>query len=170
MKKLFYILALTGVLGMSSCSKEQTQVQFELKGKEFVLEQPTPGSNTAQLEVPFEEIKAAVEAKGGDASQISDVKLEKVEIVAKDGNFDGFESILLQMTTPKANLSEVAVLNPVAKGTSAAQLKTAENAEMKKYFTGENLTVVLDMNSAEGDTLKHVLLLNAVFNLSSAKK
>lgn len=171
MQKVIYSVIFISVLLFSACSPTQEAFSFEIKGKEFTLDQPSPGSNTAQFELSFEEIKAAAEAKGLDATKISAVKLEKAEILTQGGqNLSAFESALLQLTTPKAGLTEVALLNPIPVGATQATLKIAENPEMKKYFTGENLTVVLDMNASEGDTLKHTILLNATFNISAPKK
>jgi hypothetical protein len=169
--KIVYIFICVAAFALSACSSSQESFSFEIKGKEFVLDQPTPGSNTAQFEIGFEEIAAAANAKGLDASKISAVKLEKVELLSKEGqNLNTFESALLQLTTSKANLTEVALLNPIPAGTTNAKLNVAENAEMQKYFTGDKLTVVLDMNAPEGDTLKHSLLLNATFQMSAPKK
>jgi hypothetical protein len=171
MKQFFYALGLSAVLLLSACSASEETFTYEIKGKEFSIDQPTPGANSAQIEVNFDDIKAAAEAKGLDAAKISKATLEKVELVAKEGqNLNGFESVLLQMTTPKADLSEVAILNPIAAGTTNASLTMAKNAEMSKYFTGEKLTLVLDMNATDGDTLKHDLILNATFQLSAPKK
>ena len=77
---------------------------------------------------------------------------------------------MLQLTTANAGLTEVAVLNPIAAGTTTAKLQIAENPEMQKYFSGDKITWFLDMNAAEGDTLKHTLLLNATFQMSAPKK
>ncbi len=172
MKQFLYTIGLAATLFLVSCGSASVETfTYELKGKGFSVDQPTPGPNSAQIEIPFEEIKAAAEAKGLDASKISVAKLEKAEIAAKEGqNLNGFESVLLQLSTAKANLTEVAVLNPIPSGSSNASLKIAENAEMSKYFTGEKLTIVLDMNAPDGDTLKHNLSLNAIFQLSAPKK
>lgn len=171
MKQFFFTIGLASMLLFTACGGAEESFTYEIKGKEFSIEQPTPGPNSAQIEVNFEDIKAAAEAKGLDATKISAAKLEKAEIVAKEGqNLNGFESVLLQMTTPKADLSEVAVLNPIAAGSSSAALKVADKAEVAKYFTGEKLTIVLDLNAPDGDTLKHDLLLNAVFQLTAPKK
>ena len=171
MKKINYIFICIVVCALYACSASQESFSFEIKNKEFILEQPTPGSNTAQFEVSFDEIAAAANAKGLDASKISAVKLEKAELTSKDGqNLNTFESALLQLTTANAGLTEVAVLNPITAGTTTAKLQIAENPEMQKYFSGDKITVVLDMNAAEGDTLKHTLLLNATFQMSAPKK
>ncbi len=171
MKKISYIFICMIFCALYSCSSSQESFSFEIKNKEFVLEQPTPGSNTTQFDIAFDEIAAAAAAKGLDASKISAVKLENVELSSKDGqNLNTFESALLQLTTTKATLTEVALLNPIAAGTTTAKLQIPENAEMQKYFSGEKLTVVLDMNAAEGDTLKHTLLLKATFQMSAPKK
>lgn len=167
----FNALFLLALLSLFSCGKSHESFPLELKAKSFVVSQPTPGSNTAQLELPFEEIKAAAEAKGFDASQISAVKLEKAELTAQDNqNLNGFESVLMQMMTPKAKLTEVAVLNPIPAGSTKVSLGIAEKAEMTEYFKGENINIVLDLNAADGDTLEHKMVLDATFSISAAKK
>ena len=93
MKKINYIFIFMAIFAFCACSSSQESFSFEIKNKEFTLEQPTPGSNTAQFEVSFDEIAAAANAKGLDASKISAVKLEKAELTSKDGqNLNTFES------------------------------------------------------------------------------
>ncbi|MFN0202127.1 MAG: hypothetical protein ACKVTZ_11440 [Bacteroidia bacterium] len=171
MKKFIYTIGLASFLFLLGCSEAQESFTFEVKGKDFSIEQPTPGPNSAQVEISFEDIKAAAEAKGLDASKISAAKLEKAEVVAKDGqNLNGFESVLLQMTTETGKMSEVALLNPVPSGSSNATLEIAKNETMATYFKGEKVTLILDLNSPAGDSLKHDMSLNATFQLSAAKK
>ena len=88
-----------------------------------------------------------LKSKGYKTEQLQSVKLISASLTTEDSaGFDIAGSATLSLSTPKSNMQEVGVLNPLLKGTKSINLKTSDERELKGYFTEPKISMVCDLN------------------------
>lgn len=137
---LLPILLLAGCSGKTKTLEHDISLSFTCSGPIF------EGSNTAAPE--FRNfMDSLLKAHGLKAEQVQSVKLISAKLSTEDSaGLDATGSATLSMSTPKAKMQEVAVLNPIAKGSKSISLKTSDERELKEYFSEQNISMVCDLN------------------------
>lgn len=144
--KNFILASLLPVLLLASCSSERKQLEHEISLSLTCSGPLFEGSNTAAPE--FKNfMDSLLKSKGYKAEQLHSVKLISATLSTEDSaGFDNAGSATLSMSTPKSNMQEVAVLNPLPKGSKSITLKTSDERELKAYFSEPNISMVCDLN------------------------
>jgi hypothetical protein len=134
------VLLLAGCAGKTKTLEHEISLPFTCSGPIF------EGSNTAAPE--FKNfMDSLLKANGLKAEQVQSVKLVSATMSTEDSSgFDATGTATVSMSTPKAKMQEVAVLNPIAKGSKSITLKTSDERELREYFSEQNISMVCDLN------------------------
>lgn len=147
--KNFILASLLPVLLLASCAGETKQLEHEISLPLTCSGPLFEGSNTAAPE--FKNfMDSLLKSKGYKAEQLYSVKLISATLSTEDSaGFDLAVSATMSMSSPKSNMQEVGVLNPLPKGSKRITLKTSDERELKTYFAEPNISVVCDLNLAK---------------------
>jgi hypothetical protein len=144
--KILTLTSLLSVLLLAACAGETKQLEHEISLPLTCSGPLFEGSNTAAPEF-HNFMDSLLKAKGYTAKQLHSVKLVSATLSTEDSmGFDIAGSATLSMSTPKSNMQEVAVLNPLPKGSKSVSLKTSEERELNSYFSEPNISMVCDLN------------------------
>lgn len=162
MKKLLWSLALVLTLGMWSCSGSGEHQDYTLENVEFTVSGPVfEGSETAQYEVQLDE---KLLGKVGGAS------LKSVHVHAGDSaGLSMLGSVAFSMVGEKADMSGMAVLNPVPAGASEADLQVSTEADPSVYFKEGKFYLVMELGINQDLDQDVTLLGDFVFDLEIKK-
>lgn len=144
--KNFILASLLSVVLLAACTGETKQLEHEISLPLTCSGPLFEGSNTAAPE--FKNfMDSLLKSKGYKAAQLHSVKLISATLSTEDSaGFDIAASATLSMSTPKSNMQEVGVLNPLPKGSKSITLKTSDERELKAYFAEPNISMVCDLN------------------------
>jgi hypothetical protein len=144
--KNFILPSLLPLLLLASCAGETKQLEHEISLPLNCSGPLFEGSNTAAPE--FRNfMDSLLKSKGYTSEQLHSVKLVSAMLSTEDSaGFDNSASATLSMSTPKSNMQEVAVLNPLPKGSKTITLKTSDERELRGYFAEPNISMVCDVN------------------------
>lgn len=147
MKRALYLLAIAALL-LASCGKEAKK-NYVIQKVKLVAEGPLfDGPNTLQAAYPLE--LTALEP-GLTADRVKHVKLVSAEVITTDSlGFDRMRNLSFSVTAADAKMQQLAVLNPLPKGTSSIQLTPSAEADVKDLFKQKELTLIVDAD-LEGD-------------------
>jgi len=147
--KILNLTYLLPVLFLAACGGKTKSLEHEvvlnLNCSGPILE----GSNTAAPE--FKNfMDSLLKANGFKAEQLQSVKLVAASLTTEDSaGFDVATTATMSMLTPKADIQEVAVLNPLPKGSKSITLKTSDERELRDYFSEQYISMVCDLNCAQ---------------------
>ena len=138
MKKLIWSAALVLSMGLWSCSGSGEHQDYTLENVEFTVSGPIyEGSETAQYEVQLDEKLLG---------QVSGASLKSVHVHADDSaGLSMLGSVAFSMVGEKADMSGMAVLNPVPAGVSEADLQVSTEADPSVYFKEGKFYLVMEL-------------------------
>ena len=138
MKKLIWSAALILSMGLWSCSGSGEHQDYTLENVEFTVSGPIyEGSETAQYEVQLDEKLLG---------QVSGASLKSVHVHADDSaGLSMLGSVAFSMVGEKADMSGMAVLNPVPAGVSETDLQVSTEADPSVYFKEGKFYLVMEL-------------------------
>lgn len=138
MKKLIWSAALVLSMGLWSCSGSGEHQDYTLENVEFTVSGPIyEGSETAQYEVQLDEKLLG---------QVSGASLKSVHVHADDSaGLSMLGSVAFSMVGEKADMSGMAVLNPVPAGVSETDLQVSTEADPSVYFKEGKFYLVMEL-------------------------
>jgi hypothetical protein len=156
MKKIGYTLILLFAAVFAGCGGGEKTI-YKIENVEFTLSGPLfEGSNPAQYTYAVD-LKSILGDKYADGSEITGAVLKSAQIVAADSaNFDGINSFVVSLAgdNPELKMVELAVLNPIAPGSTKVTLIPSLEANADDYFKEKQFYIVVDAGLAadmEGD-------------------
>lgn len=145
------ILLVLFSLFLVSCGKKKSKL-FTLKDVEFNYEAPLyEGSNPGQ-HIVVVDLQAIFKDEFKEGMSVNHAVLKKAEVFAADSSgFDGISSFVMSLAADNAELKmqELAVINPLVKGSSSAILIPSSSAEATDYFAEKQFYLILDVTLAK---------------------
>jgi hypothetical protein len=162
MKKLIWSAALALSMGLWSCSGSGEHQDYVLENVEFAVSGPIyEGSETAQYEVQLDEKLLG---------QVSGASLKSVRIHSEDSaGLSMLGSAAFSMVGEKADMSGMAVLNPVPDGSTEAELQVSTEADPSVYFKEGKFYLVMELGINQDLEQDVAVLGDFVFDLEIKK-
>ncbi len=130
---------------MNGCVREKAVITYEINDVEFVSEDMVfEGSNTLQLSHTMQ-LAAAAGLEQLAEDQIKKVKLVKATLQNEDSlHFDNMNSIVLQLSSDKTEMTQIAVVNPVPQGLDELNMTVAAEADVADAFKQPTIYLIAD--------------------------
>jgi hypothetical protein len=138
MKKLIWSAALLLSVGLWSCSGSGNHQDYTLNDVSFTVSGPVfEGSETAQFEVQLDEALLG---------HVNAATLKSVHIHSDDSaGLSSLGSVAFSMVGNEADMTGMAVLNPVPAGSNEADLKVSTEADASVYFKEGKFFLVMEL-------------------------
>ena len=141
-KRNLSLLLFSLFLFLAACNIENEIKVYRIENIDFTLEGPLfEGANSGQYEhvVDLNQLFDNAQSSGN----IKEAKLISCQIVSSDSSdFRNISSFVLQLTAEKADMIEIAVLNPVSGG-KVANLKSSEK-DIGVFFNQNKFILLID--------------------------
>jgi hypothetical protein len=141
---LLLVVVIAGCGGGEKTTLKIENVEFTLSGPLF------EGSNPAQYTYAVD-LKSILGDKYAEGSEITGAVLKSAQITAADSaNFDGINSFVVSLAgdNPELKMVELAVLNPVAAGSTSVKLAPSTEAKADDFFKEKQFYIVVDAGVA----------------------
>lgn len=165
-----YVPAVCLLLLLCSCVREKVVVPYEINSIEFISDDMVfEGSNTLQVSYKL----SLAEALGMETltdDQIKKVKLVKATLVTEDSlHFNTMNSIVLNISSEKTDMTQVAVVNPIPENMDQLNMTVAEEQEIADAFKQKNIYLIADTDMKQDLTRPVRFKVNLTFELTIKK-
>ncbi|MFO0494203.1 MAG: hypothetical protein ACK50Y_01610 [Flavobacteriia bacterium] len=161
MKNWIFILLSVGLL--YSCSGGKRTKTFKLENVEFVYSGPIfEGSNPAQY-VASIDLKSILKEDYTEGVEVDNASLKSALVRPSEAdNFSEINALVLSLAcdNPDLQMQELAVVNPIPKGSKKVKLKPSPTADATYFFGEKKIYVVLDASFSK-DVDRNVVLLGS---------
>lgn len=164
--RLFLLLAIVSFL-ITACSGKRVETTYTIQGVELVMEGPLfEGPNSANI-THMVDLSQLPDSLGVTPENIKGATLTTaVFYVADTSNFDLVSDFRLTLTADGAEMTEVAILSPVAAGTNRVALQVSEEADLRDFFRLPEFIILVDAGLKEDLYDNYYLSADLTFTLS----
>ncbi|MCZ2442817.1 MAG: hypothetical protein LC101_03460 [Flavobacteriales bacterium] len=156
---------------LSACGKpKMVTFEHEFTNVPLQISAPVPqGPNTFQIEIPLD-LDDLFASHQADRKKINEVHITSLDFsMQNERNFNNFETFVINFFSDSQDMTKLASISPVPKGSTALSVQVTEKAELQKFFADPTLFVILDANITELDTVGYNLMMNMKVNFTAAE-